>query len=256
MVLPFSLVKKVWRDFKNHKYQVLLLSIILGIGVGVVIGTEQLVYWRENALDESYASLNMMDFQIDLLQGSYANISYVEALIASIGDGLEAIEFRLVSSVGVNISSSSQYQIVQGKIIGINVTATRLESGTTRPAVNDYTIKNGDALTTNDAGKSVCLVQQAFADYHIYGCYGQPVSMVQNGRLSADQNKQCTFAERLDSRKSRAATDPGQDSRGHQIQHEKMEERLGLPSYPFEICYCLRRDKQRQRIRLQTRTIH
>jgi len=39
---------------------------------------------------------------------------------------------------------------------------------------------------------------QAFADYYIYGRYGQPVLMVQNGGLSADQNKQCIFAKRLD----------------------------------------------------------
>ncbi|MFX1511804.1 MAG: ABC transporter permease [Promethearchaeota archaeon] len=165
MILPHTLVKKTWRDLRNYRYQVLSLAVILGIGASVIVGFEHLATWRKDSLDKSYESLNMMDFQIDLLSESYANVSDVEPLLNTI-EGIVQSEFRLVANAGVNITTSSQFRVVQGRLIGINVTDTRVNSGTTRPSVNNYYIKTGQPLSSEDAKTSVCLLQHAFADYY------------------------------------------------------------------------------------------
>ncbi|MFX0206231.1 MAG: hypothetical protein ACFFDT_09600 [Candidatus Hodarchaeota archaeon] len=165
MILPYNLMKKTWRDLKNYKYQVFALAIILGIGASVIVGFEHLATWRKDSLDKSYESLNMMDFQLDLLQDSYANISDVKPLLANIKE-IIAIEFRLRANVGINITALSQFRIVQGKLIGINVTGKDGDSGSTRPSVNDYYLKAGQELSSEDANSSVCLLQHAFADYY------------------------------------------------------------------------------------------
>lgn len=162
MAFPWTLLKKTWRDLKDHKYQVIALAVILGIGAGFFIGFEHMLHWRRLSANDSYESLDMMDFQIDLLQDTYANVSDIESLLTSI-EGIEAIEFRLAVPAGLNVSTPSKLQISQGKIIGINVTAIRPNSGTTRPTVNNYEIDAGNPFTPVDINQTVCLAQIEFA---------------------------------------------------------------------------------------------
>ncbi|MFX0114672.1 MAG: ABC transporter permease [Candidatus Hodarchaeota archaeon] len=158
MTIPWTLLKKTWRDLKSHKYQVLALAVILGIGAGFFIGFEHMLHWRRISANDSYESLNMFDFQIDLLQDSYADISEIKPQLAGI-EAIKAIEFRLVVPAGLNVSTPSKLQISQGKIIGINVSTNQMNTGTNRPTVNNYEIVEGDTLTDGN----VCLAQIEFA---------------------------------------------------------------------------------------------
>jgi putative ABC transport system permease protein len=165
MSFPFTTVKKTWRDLKNHKLQVIALSVILGLGAAMLVGFEHSLIWRKEAYDGSYARLKMMDFQMDLLQETFGTITDLDAQLADV-PYLEAWEFRLVLKVALNISTPSKFQIVQGKILGINVTKIRTDSQTYHPSVNDYLVKNGQDLAPSDSGQPSCLLQLGFADYH------------------------------------------------------------------------------------------
>jgi putative ABC transport system permease protein len=102
----------------------------------------------------------MFDFQLDLVQEEGANISQIKAQIPIIEhySKITALEFRLVRTVSLNVSTPSRFQVTQGKLFGINVT--------NRPSVNDYAIEKGVSLSSDDAGQPKCLLQIGYADYH------------------------------------------------------------------------------------------
>jgi putative ABC transport system permease protein len=148
---------------RERKFQVIALSIIIGLGTGAYVGLSSTTIWRQYAFDESNENLHMFDLKMELAFGSYVNQTLLSTALNNIphASWIEAMEFRVVFPVSVNASTANQTILVNGRIIGVNVT-----SGSQDLNVNGIEVMEGRHILPAETNDSVCIVEYNFAKYY------------------------------------------------------------------------------------------
>ncbi|MFW9992651.1 MAG: FtsX-like permease family protein [Candidatus Odinarchaeota archaeon] len=158
------LLRWSFRDLKQRKIQVLAIIVIIGLGTGVYTGLSSTTPWRWNAFNSSNEVLRMFDLKISLLPGSWIKQDDFSDIITNNlahGNWIDALEYRLTFPTTVNASTTNQTILVNGRIIGINVTG-----GSDNLNVNKIHITNGRHLLSTETRGNVCLLEHNFASYY------------------------------------------------------------------------------------------
>lgn len=155
-----------WRDLRARWLQVTAIALIIALSTAVYVGLGSTTPWRLESAESSYDLLNMHDLRIILPQGNYlerdATLSTLQAIPHA--DWITAVEPRLIEPtyvrVAENSSSTSNSDIlVRGRIVGLQVADGA-------PTVDGVHINVGRALTPDDAGESVAILDFHFAEHY------------------------------------------------------------------------------------------
>ncbi|MHA2244213.1 MAG: ABC transporter permease [Candidatus Hodarchaeales archaeon] len=157
------LVRWSLRDLRERKFQVVAISLIIGLGTGAYVGLSSTTPWRQYAFDQSNEKLYMFDLKMELALGSWVNQTKLKSVLNDLphADWINAMEFRVIFPTSVNASTKNQTILVNGRLIGINVS-----SGSENLAVNGIEIVDGRDIKGSEADTSVCIVEYNFAEYY------------------------------------------------------------------------------------------
>jgi putative ABC transport system permease protein len=158
LILRWSL-----RDLRERKFQVIAISLIIGLGTGAYVGLSSTTTWRQYAFDQSNEKLHMFDLKMELAQGSWINQTKLKSVLNELphADWINTMEFRATFPTSVNASTKNQTILVNGRVIGINVS-----SGSENLAVNGIEIVNGRKIEATETDAPVCIVEYNFAKYY------------------------------------------------------------------------------------------
>lgn len=152
-----------FRDLKQRKIQVIAIALIVGLGTGIYTGLSSTTPWREHAFEKSNDLLNMFDLKMKLLPGSWIPQSDLSSALQNLShkDWIRALEYRVSFPTTINASTSNQTILVNGRIIGINVS-----DGSQNLDVNGIHITDGRHIKPTETAENVCLVEYNFASYY------------------------------------------------------------------------------------------
>ena len=157
------LVRWSIRDLRERKFQVIALSLIIGLGTGAYVGLSSTTPWRQYAFDQSNEKLHMFDLKMELAFGSWVNQTRLRSALNSLphANWIEAMELRVVFPISVDASTENKTILVNGRIIGINVT-----SGSENLKVNGIEVVDGRNINSSETNTSVCIIEYNFAQYY------------------------------------------------------------------------------------------
>ncbi len=157
------LVRWSLRDLRERKFQVIAISLIIGLGTGAYVGLSSTTPWRQYAFDQSNEKLHMFDLKMELALGSWVNQTKLKTVLNELphADWINAMEFRVIFPTSINASTENQTILVNSRLIGINVS-----SGSKNLAVNGIEIVDGRDIKASEANESVCIVEYNFAEYY------------------------------------------------------------------------------------------
>ncbi len=147
-----------WRDLRARWLQVVAIALIIALGTGVFAGLGGQKFWRIKSLDKSYAALNAYDLRMQLADGSYIDQAQLMDALSTV-EGIQTMEPRLIAPTLLDASHDGKNVLVEGRIVGVDVA----DGG---PHVNSLYIYKGRALTNDDNGKNVVVVETQFAKYY------------------------------------------------------------------------------------------
>ena len=150
------------RDLRERKFQVIAISLIIGIGTGAYVGLSSTTTWRQYAFDQSNEKLHMFDLKLEL-GGSWVNETQLHSVINNLPhvEWIQAKEYRIAFPISINASTENQTILVNGRLIGINVS-----SGSENLAVNGIEVVDGRNIEASESNASVCIVEYNFAEYY------------------------------------------------------------------------------------------
>ena len=143
------------RDLRERKFQVIAISLIIGIGTGTYVGLTSTTHWRQYAFDQSNEQLNMFDLKMELAIGSWINQTELKSVLEELPHSywITAMENRVVFPITVNASTMNQTILVNGRIIGVNAS-----SGSENLTLNGIDIVDGRGILGNETNSSVLKV--------------------------------------------------------------------------------------------------
>lgn len=146
------------RDLRARWLLVGAIALILALGTGTFAGLGSTAEWRRQSNDASFGLLRMHDIRLSLAQGATVDAGRLAAAAATIPQAgrLAGVEERLTGTTQVDASRDGQTVLVPGEIVGVDVREPQ--------AVDMLHAANGRALTADDDGKPVALLEQQFAD--------------------------------------------------------------------------------------------
>ncbi|MFX0053265.1 MAG: hypothetical protein ACFE8U_18465, partial [Candidatus Hermodarchaeota archaeon] len=150
------------RDLQERKFQVIAISLIIGLGTGAYVGLSSTTPWRQYAFDQSNEKLNMFDLKLDL-GGSWVNETHLQTVLNDLphAEWIQAKEYRVIFPISINASTENQTILVNGRLIGVNVS-----SGSENLAVNGIEVVDGRHIEPSESDASVCIVEYNFAEYY------------------------------------------------------------------------------------------
>jgi putative ABC transport system permease protein len=150
------------RDLRERKFQVIAISLIIGLGTGAYVGLSSTTPWRQYAFDQSNEKLQMFDLKLEL-GGSWVNETRLHSVLNELphSEWIQAKEFRIIFPISINASNENQTILVNGRLIGINVS-----SGSENLTVNGIEVVDGRKIEASEADASVCIVEYNFAKYY------------------------------------------------------------------------------------------
>ncbi|UCG04177.1 MAG: FtsX-like permease family protein [Candidatus Heimdallarchaeota archaeon] len=156
-------LKWSFRDLRQRKIQVLAIAIIIGLGTGIYTGLSSSTPWRQQAFEESNKDLNMFDLKIQLLPGSWIPQAELSSALQNLShkNWIDVLEYRVSFPTTINASTSNQTILVNGRIIGINVS-----DGSQNLDVNGIYVTDGRHIKSTETAEDICLVEHNFASYH------------------------------------------------------------------------------------------
>ncbi|HEX6228517.1 MAG TPA: hypothetical protein VFZ41_03540, partial [Solirubrobacterales bacterium] len=146
------------RDARSRWIQVLSISLLLALGVGMYSGMSSMRDWRTSSARASFGELRMHDLRLSLPEGSFVRQgALMDALQRSSprAEILSAAE-RLVVPTQVDASAAGRSIIVPGRLVGAPV-GTRVDT-------RDVTLGRG--LTGADDGRPAAELEQNFAQHY------------------------------------------------------------------------------------------
>lgn len=162
-----------FRDLKQRKIQVIAIAVIIGLGTGIYTGLSSTTPWREHAFEESNELLDMFDLKISL-SSSWLQQPLLASILQNLSqyDLISALEYRVSFPTTVNASTSNQTILVNGRIIGIDVT-----DGSENLSVNGIRITGGRHINNTETFANVCLIEHNFVSYHNLNPQNQKITI-------------------------------------------------------------------------------
>ena len=150
-----------WRDLRARWVQVAAIALIIALGTGIFAGMTSNKHWRELSYDASYDTLNMYDLRLKLTEGSFVEQDRLLDVMGSLphADWIAAIAPRLRAETLVEANAPDEKVMVAGEIVGIP-----LDDG--QPALTQFDIRTGRALTDADNAANRVLLEFNFAKYY------------------------------------------------------------------------------------------
>ena len=98
------------RDLRERKFQVIAISLIIGLGTGAYVGLSSTTPWRQYAFDQSNEKLHMFDLKMELALGSWVNQTKLNTVLNELphANWINAMEFRVIFSTSINASTQNQ----------------------------------------------------------------------------------------------------------------------------------------------------
>lgn len=143
------------RDFRQRWLQIVAIAMIVALGAGAYAGLGSQQEWREDSYDASFEGLNMYDLKLHLAENTFHEQEQLVEELGSI-DGIAALEPRLVLPTLVEVGSSDDTLMVQGRIVGMPP----------EPSVNQLYVRDGRNLSESDNGQPIAVVDYLFARHH------------------------------------------------------------------------------------------
>jgi putative ABC transport system permease protein len=150
------------RELRARWLQVAAVALVIAIGTGTYAALGSTATWRRVSNDESYAALRFHDLRVVPAAGTTLPAGTLRDAIGSAGIPAETIEERLIGPVQVDASTDDRTILVSGRVVGVDLS----DGG---PRVNRLDMVRGRALTPDDDGEPVALLESRFAD-----AYGLP----------------------------------------------------------------------------------
>ncbi|MGV3760185.1 MAG: ABC transporter permease, partial [Actinomycetota bacterium] len=151
------------RDLRRRWPQVVAIALIIAIGTGAYSALGSTATWRRQSNDASFELLQMYDLRVRATEGVDAATGDMLAALERLPDPavIAVAEERLVAATQVDASTPDESILVPGRIIGMD-----LDDG--GPHVNAVAVEPGDgrALTADDAGRPIVLLERGFADFY------------------------------------------------------------------------------------------
>lgn len=162
-------LKWSWRDLRARWIQVVTIALVIGLGTGSFASLNSLAVWRTLSNEASFAATKMYDLRIRLSVGSFLSQGSLTAALSDLEDPslVQASAERLIMPTQVDVSTDSRSVLVPGRLIGMDVSS---ESG---PTVNDVHVTSGRALTPNDTGDALVLLESKFAETYALPSEGE-----------------------------------------------------------------------------------
>ncbi|MFO8050736.1 MAG: FtsX-like permease family protein [Thermoplasmatota archaeon] len=115
-----TFIKKGFREIWQHKIQYFFLILILGMGVAAYSSMYTMIDSRWKTFDIIYEESRFMDLRAKFQYGRVEGITEVEGILSDgeLMDDVEAVEYRLVFDVFLNITRDGKSKITKGQIIG------------------------------------------------------------------------------------------------------------------------------------------
>ena len=151
-----------WRDLRGHWPRVVVIALIIALGTGAYAGLSSNAQWRLVSADHNYELLNMYDLRVRLASGSLVAEGSLSGQIAAMDhpEWVTAAEERLIIPTQVDASANGETILVRGAVIGVPVDAPGA------PTVNAVYAGAGRALTSDDDGAPVALIERNFAMFY------------------------------------------------------------------------------------------
>jgi putative ABC transport system permease protein len=151
------------RDLRRRWPQVVAIALIIAIGTGAYSALGSTATWRRQSNDASFELLQMYDLRVRAAEGVDAAAGEMLAALERLPDPaiVDAAEERLVAATQVDASTADESILVPGRIIGMD-----LQGG--GPHVNGVAVEadDGRALTADDIGQPVVLLERNFSDFY------------------------------------------------------------------------------------------
>lgn len=149
------------RDLRRRWLQVVVIALIIAVGTGVYAGLGSTSRWRERSYDDSYALLHMHDLRVELNEGSRVPAGHLIDALEQMDHPawIMDAEERLIAPTQLDASTQSAAVLVPGRVVGVDVS----EGG---PHVDGIDVTRGRALSAEDAGREVALLEAHFADHY------------------------------------------------------------------------------------------
>ena len=115
-----TFLKKGLREIWEHKIQYFFLILILGMGVAAYSSMYTMMDSRWRTFDIIYDESEFMDLRLEFQYGTIRDMAEVEEIIrgSDLEDEIEAVEYRLVFDVFLNVTNGGESRITKGRVIG------------------------------------------------------------------------------------------------------------------------------------------
>lgn len=156
------LFTRLRRDLAGHKFQIIILVVILGAGGGAWAGMLSSVEWRKISNERFYETNKLSDGVLEFVGPSFANESSLESQLAnypSIGE-VEALDLRLKMTVGMQLDSSDGTDVVTSYLYGLRPAVIA------NPSIDVLEVREGRGLVSGDVGSPNIVVDYKYAEAH------------------------------------------------------------------------------------------
>lgn len=150
------LVRWLWADLRRRWLQVLAISAVLALGVGMYAGLGSMESWRVTSNDASYALLRAHDLRVSVAEGGSVPEGRLRAVAAGV-EGVAVARERLVVPTQIDASTSATTVLTPGRIVGGDVAPE---------AVDAIHVTEGRGLRTADRGRNVAVMEARYGDAH------------------------------------------------------------------------------------------
>ena len=166
---PLFLLRWSLRDLRRTWLQVAAIALVIAIGTGMYSALSGTAAWRTASNDASFASTGMYDLRVRATEGLDTTQGAMIAVLGTLVDPtvVADAEERLLVDVQVDASTEDRSIRVPGRVIGLDLTGGG-------PALNSVAVPDGAGRTlgSDDASRSVAVLERNFADYYDLGADG------------------------------------------------------------------------------------
>lgn len=161
-MFPFRLwLRWSWRDLRARWVQVAAIALVIALGTGTYAGFNSMTAWRLVSNEQSYGVTNMYDLRVRLAEGSTVPAGSLLDALSEIehASWIRTAEERLILPTQIEAPTADGSVLVPGRIVGVD-----LEAG--GPHVASLHTSAGRALTTEDIGADMGVMEHHFADFY------------------------------------------------------------------------------------------
>ncbi|MHA2294728.1 MAG: ABC transporter permease [Candidatus Hodarchaeales archaeon] len=154
-----KLNKKLFREFRLHKFQFLGLLLICAVGVGFWGTLSTNSRNLENSILKTYEDLEFSHFQLESANPvNYTLVMEAFNELSRKNPVIKSYQLRIVTSIGLRVLVEDRWRSVEGRILAYDTRS--------QPAVNKFKLESGNSLDASDSGNMTFLFEKHCADFY------------------------------------------------------------------------------------------